>query len=248
MRLKDKVGIVTGSGQGIGKAIVEAFAREGASVVVTDVDLALAGATADSINKAGGKAIAVKCNVANSEEVAAMVKATTDAFGRVDILVNNAGITRPAMILKMTQEQWGQVIAVHLTGTFNCVQAAAKVMKEQNSGRIINITSSAGILGTIGQVNYSAAKAGITGITKSAAKELARYNILVNCVAPGAATKMTETIRIDEKFKDTYLQRIPLGRWAEPEEIAPVVVFFASDDASYITGQILACDGGMTIH
>jgi 3-oxoacyl-[acyl-carrier protein] reductase len=176
-----------------------------------------------------------------------MVATVEERFGRVDILVNNAGIIRPAMLHKMTEEQWDAVLGVHLKGSFNCLQAVAPGMMERGYGRIINLTSTAGVQGTIGQINYSAAKAGILGLTMSAAKELAKYGITVNAVAPGAATPMTETIRTDERFKEKYLDRIPMGRWAEPDEIAPVFLFFASDAASYVTGQMLAADGGLTI-
>jgi 3-oxoacyl-[acyl-carrier protein] reductase len=148
----------------------------------------------------------------------------------------------------MTPHQWDQVLAVHLTGSFNCLQAVVGGMIERKRGWIINTVSTAGILGTIGQINYGAAKAGLIGFTKSAARELARHNILVNAVAPGAATPMTETIRTDERFKDRYMERIPLGRWAEPEELAPVFVFLASEGASYVTGQIVGADGGLSIH
>ncbi len=147
----------------------------------------------------------------------------------------------------MTAAQWDEVLAVHLTGSFNCLQAVAPGMMARGYGRIVNVTSAAGVLGTIGQINYSAAKAGILGLTMSAAKELAKHGITVNAIAPGAATPMTETIRTDDRFRDKYLERIPMGRWAEPDEIAPAFVFFASDAASFVTGQILAADGGMTI-
>jgi 3-oxoacyl-[acyl-carrier protein] reductase len=176
-----------------------------------------------------------------------MVATLHARFGRVDILVNNAGIIRPAMLHKMTEAQWDEVLAVHLTGSFNCLQAVAPGMMEKRYGRIVNVTSTAGVLGTIGQINYSAAKAGIVGLTMSAARELAKHGITVNAIAPGAATPMTETIRTDARFKEKYLDRIPLGRWAEPDEIAPVFVFFASDASAYVTGQVLAADGGMTI-
>jgi len=248
MQLKDRVAFVTGAGQGIGAAIARAYAKEGAKVAVVDMNLDAARAMAAEIAAAGGEAMGVACDVSQREQVEAAVAEVTQVWGGVDILVNNAGITRTAMLHKMTPQQWDQVIAVHLTGAFNCVQAVAPGMMERKYGRIIYVTSAAGVLGTIGQINYSAAKAGILGMTKSTAKELARYNITANAIAPGAATPMTEVIRTDERFKEKYLERIPLGRWAEPEEIAPVFVFFASDASAYVTGQILAADGGMTIY
>jgi 3-oxoacyl-[acyl-carrier protein] reductase len=248
MQLKDRVAVVTGAGQGIGASVAVSYAREGAKVAVVDMNGEAADRVAAAIVGAGGTAIGVACDVSNRDQVEAMAAKVNAAWGRIDILVNNAGITRTAMLNKMTIEQWNQVVGVHLTGAFNCLQAVVGGMIERKYGRIIYVTSAAGVLGTIGQINYSAAKAGILGMTKSTAKELARYNITANAIAPGAATPMTEVIRTDEKFKDKYLDRIPLGRWAEPEEIAPVFLFFASDASAYVTGQILAADGGMTIH
>lgn len=248
MQLKDRVAIVTGAGQGIGAAVAKAYAREGARVVIVDMNGEAAERRAVEILVDGGRAIGIGCNVADRAQVVAMVEQVVKVWGRVDILVNNAGITRPAMLDKMSPEQWDQVLAVHLTGSFNCLQAVVGGMMERKYGRIIYITSTAGVLGTIGQINYSTAKAGILGMTKSTAKELARYNITANAIAPGAATPMTETIRTDDRFKDKYLDRIPLGRWADPEEIAPVFVFFASDASAFVTGQVLAADGGMTIY
>ena len=248
MQLKDRVAIVTGAGQGIGAAVAMAYAREGARVAVVDMNIESAQGVALEISAAGGQALAVACNVAIRDQVDAMAKLITKTWGHVDILVNNAGITRTAMLHKMTQDQWQDVLSVHLSGSFKCLQSVVDGMIERRYGRIIFVTSAAGVLGTIGQINYSAAKAGILGMTKSTAKELARFNITANAIAPGAATPMTETIRTDERFKEKYLDRIPLGRWAEPQEVAPVFVFFASDASSYVTGQVIAADGGMTIH
>lgn len=247
MQLAGKAAIVTGAAQGIGAAVARAYAAEGARVAVVDLAADRAEAVAAELRATGADALGIGCDVARHADVDAMVAAAVQRFGQVDILVNNAGITRPAMLHRMTDAQWDAVLAVHVTGSFHCLQAVAPGMMERRYGRVINVTSAAGLVGTIGQINYSTAKAAIVGMTMSAARELAKSGIVVNAVAPGAATPMTDTIRTDPRFRDKYLERIPVGRWAEPEEIAPVFVFLASAGAAFVTGQVIAADGGMTI-
>jgi 3-oxoacyl-[acyl-carrier protein] reductase len=246
MKLKDKVAIVTGSSRGVGKAIAEAYGKAGADVVVNYSSSEKAAQdVVKTIQDSGSKAIAVKADVAKKEDVKFLVQAAIDEFGRIDIIVNNAGFTRPAMMLKMEEDQWDQVVDIHLKGAFLCSQAAALHMKEQKSGKIINVTSVAGLVGTVGQINYSAAKGGVLSMTKSLARELARYNVCANVISLGiVATDMTETIRSDEKLKDIYMNRILLKRFAEPDDISPAFVFLASDESNYITGQLLCVDGG----
>lgn len=246
MKLKDKVAIVTGSSRGVGKAIAEAYGKAGADVVVNYSSSEKAAQdVVKTIQDSGSKAIAVKADVAKKEDVKFLVQAAIDEFGRIDIIVNNAGFTRPAMMLKMEEDQWDQVVDIHLKGAFLCSQAAALHMKEQKSGKIINVTSVAGLVGTVGQINYSAAKGGVLSMTKSIARELARYNVCANVISLGiVATDMTETIRSDEKLKDIYMNRILLKRFAEPDDISPAFVFLASDESNYITGQLLCVDGG----
>jgi 3-oxoacyl-[acyl-carrier protein] reductase len=246
MRLKDKVAIVTGSSRGVGKAIAIAYGEAGADVVVNySSSQKSADEVVQKIKSFGSRAIAVKADIAKKAEVEMLTQAAIDEFGRIDILVNNAGFTRPAMMLKMTEDEWDQVLDIHLKGAFLCSQAAALHMKDRNSGKIINVTSVAGLVGTVGQINYSAAKGGLLSMTKSAARELARYNICVNVISLGiVATDMTEKIRTDEKLAEIYMNRILLKRFAEAKDISPAFVFLASDESSYITGQLLCVDGG----
>lgn len=247
MGISGRVAVITGAGQGIGRAVAHAFAQADAKVVIAEMNRETGEAVAGEIQSSGGTALAVATDVTQRGDIENLLERSIKEFGQVDIWVNNAGVIRPAMLHQMTQADFDQVIDVHLKGTFMCVQIAARHMREKKSGRIINVTSSAGILGTIGQINYSAAKGGIISITKSAARELARYNITVNCVAPAAVTQMTEKLLADDKLRELYLSRIPMGRLAQPEEIAPVFVFLASSYASYMTGQVLCVDGGMVM-
>jgi 3-oxoacyl-[acyl-carrier protein] reductase len=246
MRLKDKIALVTGSSRGVGRAVALAYAREGANLVVnyTSNEKA-ANKVVRAIEKMGSQAIAVRADVAKKAEAETLVRAAIDKYRGLDILVNNAGFGRPAMMLKMEEDEWDQVVDIHLKGAFLCSQAAGRQMKEQKSGKIINVSSVAGVVGTVGQINYSAAKGGVISMTKSMARELARYNICVNVISLGiVATDMTEKIRSDEKLRDIYMNRILLKRFAEPEDISPAFVFFASDWSNYITGQLLCVDGG----
>ena len=246
MKLKDKIALVTGSSRGVGRAVALGYAEEGAKVVVNYTsNQKAADEVVQAIQDLGSDAIAVKADVAQKSEAENLVSAAVDKFGRLDILVNNAGFTRPSLMLKMTEDQWDQVVDIHLKGAFLCAQAAGLRMKEQNSGKIINVMSVAGLVGTVGQINYSAAKGGLLSMTKSIARELARYNVCSNVISLGiVATDMTEKIRSDEKLKEIYMNRILLKRFAEPKDISPAFVFLASDDSDYITGQLLCVDGG----
>ena len=243
--LKDKVAVVTGASRGIGKATALALASQGAKVVVNYARSSdAAEATVKEINKAGAEAIAVQADVSQSDEVDNLIKSTLDKFGRVDVLVNNAGITKDTLLLRMKPEQWQAVIDLNLTGVFLCTKAVSKTMLKQRSGRIINIASVAGQMGNPGQANYSAAKAGVIGFTKTVAKELANRGVTVNAVAPGfIETDMTEDLKSDDIIKF-----IPLGRYGKPEEVAGTIRFLAADPAAaYITGQVFNVDGGMVM-
>ncbi|KLU61261.1 3-oxoacyl-[acyl-carrier-protein] reductase FabG [Peptococcaceae bacterium CEB3] len=245
MKLEGKVALVTGAKDGIGRAVAIAFAAEGADVALVSRSITPADEVVREVEERGRRVCVIQADVAKRDSVQAMVAQVKAGLGPIDILVNNAGLTRPAMLLKMTEEQWDEVINVHLKGTFLCTQAVAQDMAARRTGRILNVTSSAGLQGTIGQVNYTAAKGGISAFTKSAARELARYGVTVNAISPFAETKMTEKIASDPKLRDKYLERVPLGRFGQPEEMAPGFVFLASPEAGYITGQVLCIDGGM---
>ncbi|MGI6686197.1 MAG: 3-oxoacyl-[acyl-carrier-protein] reductase [Bacillota bacterium] len=245
-----RVALVTGGSRGIGKAIVWELVHMGCQVGVNYVDFDQNREQAEElvaeIKAAGGEAIAVKGNVADLQEAEAMVQEVVGHFGRVDILVNNAGITRDTLLMRMKEEDWDAVIDVNLKGTFNCCKAVVKQMMKQRYGKIVNVASVVGLMGNAGQVNYAASKAGIIGLTKSLARELAPRNINVNAVAPGfIETKMTEVL--PENARENLVKQIPLERLGQPEDVANLVGFLVSDKAAYITGQTIPVDGGMVM-
>ncbi|MEW5911877.1 MAG: 3-oxoacyl-ACP reductase family protein [Thermodesulfobacteriota bacterium] len=246
MRLINKKAIVTGSSRGVGAAVALAFARQGADVVVNySASQGPAQALVDQIKALGRQAVAIKADVAQAADCQALVDAAVKELGGLDIVVNNAGFTRPAMLHKMSEDQWQAVLDIHLKAVWLMAKAAHPVMAAQNSGKIINVTSVAGVVGTVGQVNYSAAKGGVISLTKSIAREIARFNVCCNVISLGiVATDMTEKIRSDEKLKEIYMNRILLKRFAEADDITPAFVFLASDEADYVTGQLFNIDGG----
>ena len=246
-RFENKIVLVTGAGRGIGASIAKRFASEGAEVIVNySGNDEAAQKTVDEITATGGQAQKYKCSVNDSESVKVMIDEIIKKFGRIDILVNNAGITKDGLMIRMTDEDFDRVIDVNLKGTFNCTKYVSKYMLKQKSGKIINISSVVGLSGNAGQVNYSASKAGIIGITKSAAKELSSRGITVNAVAPGYVdTDMTKVL--SDNIRNEILKNIPLQRMGNVEDISNCVAFLASEDASYITGQVISVDGGMHI-
>jgi len=246
-KLAGKTAIITGGSRGIGAEIARKFAADGAKVVVNySGSQEKAEAVVADIEANGGTAIAVKANVADAESVKAMVEETMKTFGSVDILVNNAGITRDNLMMRMKDDEWDDVININLKGVFICTKAVTRQMMKQRSGRIVNIASIVGVMGNAGQANYVAAKAGVIGLTKTTARELASRGITANAVAPGfITTDMTE--KLSEDVQKAMMGQIPLGRFGAPEDVAKAALFLASDDASYMTGQTLHLDGGMVM-
>ena len=245
--LVNQVAIVTGGARGIGRAICEALADAGANIVVVDINSDQATAAANDLKKQFDiETLSLQVNVADISQVEKMVKNVLDKFGKINILINNAGITKDNFLIRMSAEDFKAVLDVNLTGTFNCTKEVAKIMVKQRGGKIVNIASTVGLQGNIGQANYSASKAGVIGLTKSAARELAKRGINVNAIAPGfIETEMTA--KLADEIKKEYLARIPLEKYGKPEDIAHAVKFLVSPDASYITGQVLVVDGGMAM-
>lgn len=244
MELQGQTAIVTGAAQGIGRAIALTLAREGAVLALGDVNFSKAQEVAGEIAALGGRALACKVDVSSAEEAQGLIDSCLQLFGRVDILVNNAGVTRDGLVLRMKKEDWDLVLNINLTGAFLCSKAAARPMAKQRQGRIINIASVVGLMGNTGQANYAASKAGVIGLTKSLAKELASRSVTVNAIAPGFIdTDMTRVL--PQEVKEAMLRQIPLGRWGTVQDVAHCVRFLASSGASYMTGQVISVNGGM---
>lgn len=243
MDFSNKTVIVTGSARGIGRTIAERFAALNANIVISDLDQAAVDKVASEI---GGSAVGFRANVTSSDDVEQLFEKVKEHFGRVDVVVNNAGVTRDALMIRMDEKDWDMVLDINLKGSFLVTKTAARIMMKQRSGRIVNISSVVGVNGNAGQANYSASKAGLIGLTKSAAKELASRGVTVNAVAPGyIQTEMTESL--SDAAKDSFLDRVLIRRPGTADDVAAAVLFLASDEASYITGQVLPVDGGLTI-
>lgn len=247
MKVAGKVALITGGAQGIGRAIAKELALAGADLVLADINLARVAETATALQvETGRQVLAVQMDVSKIADAEDGIKKSIDKYGRLDILVNNAGVTRDGLIMRMSDDDWDLVIAINLKGAFNCIKAVTRGMLKQKSGRIINIASVVGLMGNAGQANYSASKAGVIGLTKTTAKELASRGITVNAVAPGfIKTNMTDAL--SDEAKQNLQRLIPLGRLGEAEDVAKAVLFLASDEAAYITGQVLTVDGGMVM-
>lgn len=245
-KLEGKVALVTGGARGIGKAICDRLAEEGAKLAIVDIMLDVAEETAKEFRANGVEAEAFAANVAKVEDADATVKAVLDKFGSIDILINNAGITRDTLIMRMSESDWDAVIAVNLKGTFNFIKSCTRPMMKQRAGKIVNVASVVGVMGNAGQANYSASKAGVIGLTKTAAKELATRGVQCNAVAPGyIVTDMTG--KLSEAATEAFLSVIPMKRGGTPEDVANVVYFLSSPDSDYVTGQVINIDGGMVM-
>ncbi len=244
MKLKGKLALITGSGRGIGKEIASCFAKEGADLIICDVQAELVDKTVKELSATGVKVQGFVNDVTNLNQTTEMINKILDKFAKIDILVNNAGITRDNLILKMSEDDWDKVIAVNLKGTFNCIKALTRSFLKQRQGKIINLASIIGIIGNAGQANYAASKAGIIGLTKATAREFGSRKINVNAIAPGfIQTAMTD--KLPKEVQEKMLAQIPLGRFGKPKDVADLCLFLASEDSNYITGQVFIIDGGM---